>query len=247
MSRGLQNLLWFMGVAFVLLVAFGIGQPFIWEYIVEKPPPAATTILPNVLTILIALLMLGIAAFGGGAYYILSRRIKEETVRAAQEEYLEAVVTLHTHVSALWGRLYEGLQNIVPSEQLVAFIDQATNYGKMAERGAGRLDVKTREELILRAKNNYAMALALKADRGTANEAANLAKYLEESFARRPEEEVVLDKETVAFVAWRLPRKPQDILRSIEYLSEAWHQTDSIRRRCWIIRWKQFPKGNFKE
>lgn len=121
MSKGLLSLLWFIGVAFVLLIAFGIGQPFIWQLIVKKPPPVATWTLSSLLTIIIALLTLGIATFGAGTYYILSRRIQDEATRAAEREYRGTLVRLRSHVSALWGRLYEDLQNIRDSGAIDSF------------------------------------------------------------------------------------------------------------------------------
>lgn len=245
MSKGLLSLLRFIGVAFVLLIAFGIGQPFIWQLIVKEPPPAATAAtLSSLLTIVIALLTLGIAAFGGGLYYILSRRIREETTRAAEREYIGTLVRLRSHVCALWGRLYEGLQKVVPTEQLTAFADQAVNYGKEANLDTGRLDVKTQEKLILHAKNNYAMALALKGDPGTAKEAAELVEYIREKMEKYPKEKRMFGDETVYFVAWRLPRKKNETLQAAKCFKEVWHQADEIHKLSWKRRWKQFPKGS---
>lgn len=247
MSKGLLSLLWFISVAFVLLVAFGIGQPFIWQLVVNKAPPATTVTLSSFLTIIITLLTLGIAAFGGGTYYILSRRIQEEVTKAAEKEYLGTLIRLRSHVSALWGRLYEGLQNVIPPEQLIAFVNQAVYYGEQANLDTQKVDVKTQEEIILEAKNNYAMALALKGDPGTAEAAARLVNYIEQKIEKYPAEKKVLIKETAGFVLWRLPRKRNDTTKAAKYLREARNQASEVQKQLWKKRWKQFPKGNLKK
>lgn len=243
MSKGLVRLLWVIGVSFVVLIAFGIGQPFIWEFIVHKPAPIATTALSNLLIIIIALLALGIAAFGGGTYYILSRRIREEAIKAAESEYLGTLIRLRSHVCALWGRLYEGLQGVVPRKQLIAFANQAIYYGKQADLDSQRLDVKTQEGLILEAKNAYAMALALKGDPGTAEKAAELVHHIQQKIEKYPPEIRRLLKETIGFVTWRLPRKRNDHIKAAKYLKQAEDEADETQKQLWKKRWKQFPKG----
>ena len=211
MSKGLLILLWFIGVAFVVLIAFGIGQPFIWQ-LVNKTPPAITMTLSSLLTIMIGLLALGIAAFGGGTYYILSHRIREEAGKAAEREYFTTIIRLRTHVSALWGRTYEAFLGLVPREQeslLRAFVNQAVRYGKEADDLTQRLDEKTQKDLILGAKNNYAMALALKGDPGTAKTAEELVRYIEQKTEQYPKDTKILLKETIGFVHWRLPRNKE--------------------------------------
>jgi len=243
MSKGLLSLLWFIGVAFVLLIALGISEPFIWQFVLDKSPPATTTTLSSLLIIMIALLTLGIAAFGGGAYHILSRRIHQEASEAAEKEYLSELVRLRSYVCALWGRLYEGLQGVIPLEQLIGFANQAVYYGKQADVATHRLDVKTHEEFIVEAKNNYAMALALKGDRGTAKTAADLIQYMQQKIEKYPKETQVLLKETTYFVTWRLPRKENDTLRAKEDLEELKKEADEIQKVLWERRWDHFPKG----
>jgi len=243
MNKGLLSLFWVIGVAFVLLIAFGIGQPFIWEYIIDKTPPAETMTFSSLLTIIIALLTLGISVFGWSTYLILSRRIQEEATKAAEKEYLSTLIRLRSHVSALWGRLFEGLQNIIPREQLIAFANQAVNYEEQADRDTSRRDVKIQEDLILEAKNNYAMALALKQDPGTAATAAKLVRYIEQKLGKYPVERRILLKETIGFVIWRLPRERNDSIRAAKYLREARNEGNEVQKELWKNRWKQFLKG----
>lgn len=248
MSKGLLRLLWFIGVAFVVLIAFGIGQPFIWQ-LVNKIPPATTMTLSSLLTIMIGLLALGIAAFGGGTYYILSHRIREEAGKAAEREYFRTIIRLRTHVSALWGRLYEGLQGVIPREQLIAFANQAVRYGKEADLDTQRLDEKTQKDLILGAKNNYAMALALKGDPGTAKTAEELVEYIEQKTEQYPKDRKILLKETIGFVHWRLPRNKEDLETASKIRDSllADPQIDEVQKEMWKKRWDQFPKSNIKE
>lgn len=246
MNKGVLGLLWFVAVAFVLLIAFGIGQPFIWHFINETPP-AATMAFSSLLTIIITLLVLGITAFGGGTYYILSRRIRQEAAEAAETEYLDTLVRLRSHVSALWGRLYEGLQNIIPQEELIAFVNQAVNYAEQADLDTRRLDAKIHEGLILMAKNNYAMALALKGDPGTAKTAVGLVNYILQKTENYPPQTKASYKETCGFVAWRLPRKADDSRKAAKYLKEASSEATEVQKRLWKRRWKRFPKNKFRE
>lgn len=242
MNKKFIGLLWCLGILFILIITFGITQPLICQ-LIGQTPPAGTDTLANLLIITIMLITLGIAVFGGGLYYILSRRIQEEATKTAEKEYCEIQVRLNLHTSALWGRLYEGLQNIVSAEQLLTPIDEAVRYGERANSFAQNLDEKTHEKLILGAKNNYAMALALKGDLGTSKIAKDLVDYMQEKIERYPISTRLIFKETMGFVTWRLPRKRNDSLLAIKYLKEAMNESDEVMKSLFKRRWKQFPKG----
>ena len=242
MNKGIVCLFWFAGVMFVLLTVFAIGQPFICQ-LIGQTPPVGTGTLANLLIITIMLITLGIGAFGGGIYYLLSRRIQEETAKTVEREYWEIQVRLNLHVSAIWGRLYEGLQNTVQPAQLLMPIGESVRYGERANSFAQRLDEKTNGELILGAKNNYAMALALNGDFGTAKTAKDLTDYIQEKIERYPASIKSRFDETIGFVMWRLPRKRNDSLVAIRYLREVMKESSEAQKILFKRRWKQFPKG----
>lgn len=245
MGKRLIYFLCAMAVVLVLLVAFGIGQPFLWQ-LINKTPPPTTMPLTGLLTIVIIILALGIAAFGGGTYYILSRRIQEEATRAAKKEYLETVVRLRSHVCELWGRLYEGLQNTIVEKELSPFADRAVFYGELAALTAQRENVAINKSLLLQANNSYAMALALRGDPGTAKTAAELVKYIQRLTESYPPEEKATYKETNAFVLWRLPRNKKDLTRAQTLLEEAMQVVDEAVKQRWQNRRQRFPKGKIK-
>lgn len=248
------HLLWFIGVAFVLLTAYGISQPLIFK---DSPLQIPAT-LSSLLIIMVALLTLGIGAFGGGTYYILSRRIRDDARKAAEKEYLVTVVRLLTHTSSLYGRMYEALYHVlskvigipkptVSLPYLVPTLDMAVHWGKESSERAEGLDEKTEETSILGAKNNYIMALALKGDKTIAKEAGieALIHYLQQKIPTYPLARRVSLEETVAFARWRLPRSDKDIKEARETLRQLYHN-DNIEytpRQTYKKRWKDFPRG----
>ena len=126
---------------------------------------------------------------------------------------------------------------------MTAFVGQAVHYGREADLDTERLDVKTQESLIMEAKNNYAMALALKRDPGTAKVAEDLTNYLQQRIEKYPEDVKILVKEAIGFVKWRLPRRQNDTFVAAAYLHQTWHKADENQKFLWKKRWKQFSKG----
>lgn len=230
-------------------VVFGIMQPFVWKCVHGQYPPAGTIDLSTLLTIVLALLALGVAAFGGGLYYILNRRLQEDARKAAEKEYRMVIVRLLTHTSSLYGRMFEILHRLrsIPDCYLISLRKSAVRWGKEANEYAEKLDEETHGRLIVGARNNYTMALALQGDKPIAEEEGidKIIHYLEQELPKYPLRTKAIFKETIGFARWRLPRSQEDIKQASESLQQLLQDPniDQPMKERWRERWKDFQKG----
>lgn len=255
MKAGLIVLFWVLGVIFIALVSFAVLQPFLWYRFFGEPPIQACETLSRLLSITIALVALGIGAFGWVTYTIVRDRLHEEVSKAAKEaaekEYLIAIVRLNSHSCQLWGSLYEILmltQEPKVKDWLGHFINYSVYYGKMSEKLTKRLDEETNKDIIMDAKNNFAMALALQGDQGKVQTAKELIDYLEKNIQDYPEEKRTACEETINFLRWRIPTKLDDCKiakANFENILKSSPYKDSPRRRLLEKRWDNFfkPEG----
>lgn len=188
--------------------------------------------------------------FTGVIYYMLNRRIREDARTAAEQEYRVAIVRLLTHSSSLYGRMFENLHQLPTTSMpyLISLVDMAVHWGKEASELAERLDKKTQGRVIVGAKNNYVMALALNQDKIVAKEGGieQIIHYLEQELPNYPLETRANYEETIAFARWRLPRSEEDIKQARNTLKQL-RRNPNIKatdKDEWKLRWKRFPKGN---
>ena len=250
MKKGLLVFFWVIGGIFVLLVAFAILQPFLWRLIFNEKPAEITITYSNLLSIMIALLALGIGSLSGMSYYLISRRIQDETRKAARQEYILTITKHHSSICFLWGSLYETLMRLLePKKQnwcnhCIVF---SLVNGKKAMEFIKELDKNLHKDLIFEANNNYAMALALRGDPGTGKIAEGLINDLEKSKKEYLEEDKkrYALEETINFLRWRIPRKPNDCQLAVNNLKTILNSPfykDKPRAEFIRQRWKQFSK-----
>ena len=240
-------------ILFVLVIAFAIvaGGFYIFSLIQPDSIKVANEypFFRDTLYVVLAIATLFIGVLGGGTYYILSCRIHEGARKAAEKEYLVVITRLFTHSSSLYGRMYENLRQLPTSSMpyLISLQDMAVQWGKEANECSDKLDKKTEGRIIIGAKNNYVMALALKQDKTVAKEVRieQIIHYLEQELPNYPLEARANFEETIAFARWRLPRSEKDIEQAINILRKLYRNPniENTTKAEWKLRWKLYSKG----
>ncbi len=162
MKKGVLVFLWVIGVIFVLLVAFAILQPFLWELFLgdKTPAPDITITFSSLLTVMIALLALGVGTLGGMTYYVISRRIEEGLKKSAEETYMRTSALTLIHIGFMCWRNYEVEHQLEVKNRHLEHAFEFTHYAY--EKYAVNLVEENRDnkKLICIVKNNLAYYLA---------------------------------------------------------------------------------------
>lgn len=151
---------------------------------------------------------------------------------------------LYTGTSSLWGRLYEYQKG----EGLIKY---AIEEAEMALKSGEREEIEEipRWKMLLRALNNYLMALALKGDVGYRNEAYKRLSDFERILSEHQEEIDFGEKqsrmETMCFLRWRLPQPDSgDPQKAREDFNKLEGHPDFQE---WKERWESLKEPNLSE